>query len=251
MIRFAIRGTVRGRNIVLLFFSLVFYFYGSGLYLVLILAITLSSFIFGLLIDTVRNKRLLLTIGIVIPLFLLAVFKYANFFLTEISKLVSTIGLPLFHYTSIILPIGISFYTFQCLSYVIDVYQNKAKPERNFIDLFVYISMFPQLIAGPIVRYSTIVKQLHERRERLNEFSLGALRFVYGLSKKVMIADACGQIADAAYQIPTDGVSTSVALLGSLTYCIQIYFDFSAYSDMAIGLGKIFGFKIPENFERP
>lgn len=242
---------IRGRNVVLLFFSLVFYFYGSGKYVVLVLAITLSSYIFGLLINTAKKKRFLFIVSVSFPLLLLFIFKYANFFTHEMATLASMSGLPPLPHTSIILPIGISFYTFQCLSYIIDVYLKKEKPERSFFNLLLYIIMFPQLIAGPIVRYSTVTRQLPKRKESLNDFSRGAVRFVYGLSKKVLIADACGLVADTAYNVPLDKVSTSVALIGSFAYFLQIYFDFSAYSDMAIGLGRIFGFNFPENFNRP
>ena len=248
---FFTRNNIEFKNIVLLFFSLLFYIYGSGQYLVLVIAITLSSYIFGLLITKTDKKRILFIFSVSFPLFLLFVFKYTNFFVSQAVVIAPLLGLPPLPQTSIILPIGISFYTFQCLSYVIDVYLGKEEPERNFFDLLLYISMFPQLIAGPIVRYSTIAKQLHERSVGINDFAQGATRFMYGLSKKVIIADACGLVADTAYGIPLETVSTPVAAIGSCAYFLQIYFDFSAYSDMAIGLGRIFGFHFPENFNRP
>ena len=248
---FFTRNNIEFKNIVLLFFSLLFYVYGSGQYIVLVIAITLSSYIFGLLITKTDKKQLLFIFSVSFPLLLLFVFKYTNFFVSQAAVIAPLLGLPSIPQTSIILPIGISFYTFQCLSYVIDVYLEKEEPERNLFDLLLYISMFPQLIAGPIVRYSTIAKQLHDRSVGFNDFSQGAARFMYGLSKKVIIADACGLVADTAYGIPLETVSTPVAAIGSCAYFLQIYFDFSAYSDMAIGLGRIFGFHFPENFNRP
>jgi alginate O-acetyltransferase complex protein AlgI len=246
------RDNVEYKNFVLLFFSLTFYFYGAGQYTILLLAITVSSYVFGILIEKSKRKRLLFLFSISFPLFLLFVFKYTNFFMSQAVSLAANFGIPfIIPKTNIILPIGISFYTFQCLSYIIDIYLKKEKPERNFFDLLLYISMFPQLIAGPIVRYKTIAKQLHNRTTSLNDFSVGAARFMYGLSKKVIIADACGLVADTAYGVPLEIVSTPVAVIGSFAYFLQIYFDFSAYSDMAIGLGKLFGFHFPENFYRP
>ncbi|MEN8155159.1 MAG: MBOAT family O-acyltransferase [Acidobacteriota bacterium] len=239
------------KNLVLLFFSMVFYFYGSGKFILIVLAVTLSCYIFGLFINNNKKNPIFFFISISLPLLLLIIFKYANFITLQIGSLAELAGLPPIPATSLILPIGISFYIFQALSYVIDVNSKKVEPEKNFFNLLLYISMFPQLIAGPIVRYSKIAKQIHNRRENLNDFSLGASRFVYGLSKKVIVADACGIVADTAYNTPLDAVTTPVALIGSLAYFLQIYFDFSAYSDMAIGLGRIFGFSIPENFNRP
>jgi len=243
--------SIKSINLVLLVFSLIFYIYGSGKYLLLLFVSVLSCYIFGLLISNAKKKRLLLLLGVSCPLLLLGVFKYTNFLMEQFGNLASVLGLPQLPKTNIILPIGISFYTFQSLTYVIDVYQKREKPEKNFINLFLYISMFPQLIAGPIVRYNEIAKQLHSRVSGLNDFSSGAIRFIYGLSKKVIIADACGIVADTAYNVPIGTLSTPVALIGAYAYFLQIYFDFSAYSDMAIGLGRIFGFTFPENFNRP
>lgn len=242
---------INGQNIALLIFSLIFYGYGSGKYVLLLLAMVLSSYFFGLFIDNAKRKHLLLGFGVSGPLLLLGVFKYTNFLVEQIGSLASILGLPQLPKINIILPIGISFYTFQSLTYVIDVYYKREKPEKNFLNLLLYISMFPQLIAGPIVRYSEVAKQLHNRITNLNDFSSGATRFIYGLSKKVIIADACGIVADTAYNVPIGTLSTPVALIGAYAYFLQIYFDFSAYSDMAIGLGRILGFHFPENFNRP
>ncbi|MEN8155134.1 MAG: MBOAT family O-acyltransferase [Acidobacteriota bacterium] len=245
------RNNNSAKNYVLLIFSTIFYIYGSGIYILIILAVSISSYFFGLIIKRENINPVLKITGLVFPLLFLIVFKYTNFISSQISSLAELIGLSEFPVTNIMLPIGISFYIFQALSYVIDVNNKNIEPEKNYFKLLLYISMFPQLIAGPIVRYKKIAKQLHGRQETLNDFSLGATRFVYGLSKKVIMADACGIVADTAYNTPLGSVTAPVALIGSLAYFLQIYFDFSAYSDMAIGLGRIFGFSFPENFNRP
>ena len=238
-------------NAVLLFFSLVFYVYGSGIHILLVLAITFSSYLFGLFRPVARRVKPLLAISISFPIALLIVFKYANFLTFQAASLADIMNLPGISATNIILPVGISFYTFQCLSYVIDVHQEKEKPEKNFLYLLLYISMFPQLIAGPIVRYNGIYEKLHCRKINIEDFASGISRFIYGLSKKVIVADACGIVCDTAYSISNDDITASVAYIGSVAYFFQIYFDFSAYSDMAIGLGRILGFDYPENFRRP
>lgn len=244
------RSEIKPQNIILLFFSLLFYLYGSGKYILLVFLITLSSYFFGLVVETAKNK-FAFPLAVAFPLAFLFVFKYANFFTLQLGTLADSLGLPQMPHTDFILPIGISFYTFQCLSYVVDVYTGKEKPEKHFLDLFLYISMFPQLIAGPIVRYSKIAKQLHRRKVDVTDFAAGASRFIYGLSKKVIIADACGMVADTAYGLPAEMFSTPTCLIGAFAYFLQIYFDFSAYSDMAIGMGRIFGYRFPENFYRP
>lgn len=244
------KGT-RLKNSVLLFFNLIFYLYGSGQYFVLLLLVTFFVYIFGIFVNYVKFKKLLYVSAIIFPLILLFFYKYTNFIVSQYISIANSYGLPVVEQTSIILPIGISFYVFQCISYVIDVYRNDEKPERNFFDLLVYISMFPHLIAGPIVRYSTISKKLHEREVTVDNFALGSVRFIYGLSKKIILADSCGQVADAAYGIPSELTTSSVAIIGTFAYFLQIYFDFSAYTDMAIGLARIFGFRFPENFNRP
>jgi alginate O-acetyltransferase complex protein AlgI len=188
---------------------------------------------------------------LVLNLGLLAYFKYANFFVDEVNRFL--IGLKFFpiEWNDIILPIGISFFTFQKLSYIIDVYRGKSRALENIIDFALYIAMFPQLIAGPIVRFSYIRRQLKERRESWNDFHHGTVRFCWGLAKKVMIANSCGQITDVIFDLNLELLDTKVAWLGAITYTLQIYFDFSAYSDMAIGMGLMFGFTFPENFNRP
>jgi alginate O-acetyltransferase complex protein AlgI len=192
-----------------------------------------------------------LTLSLLLNLGILAYFKYANFLIAELNRIL--LGLKFFpiEWNEVILPIGISFFTFQKLSYIIDVYRGKSRALVNVIDFALYIAMFPQLIAGPIVRYSFIRQQLKARRESWLDFYNGTLRFCWGLLKKVVIANSCARITDVIFGLNLELLDTKVAWLGAITYTLQIYFDFSAYSDMAIGLGMLFGFAFPENFERP
>lgn len=243
-------NSIKKRNKLLLTASLLFIFFGSGQYILLILLTTLSSFIFGKLIYK-HQKKSAFIISLATPLLSLFVFKYANFVTKEFDSIAHIFGLNSLPITSFVLPIGISFYTFQNLSYLMDIRFKGIKPEDNYFDLLLYIAMFPQLIAGPIVRYTQVNKELHSRSTSINDFQIGCTRFIYGLAKKIIIADACGKIADLAYAVPLDDLTTGVVYLGAICYFLQIYFDFSAYSDMAIGLGKILGFKFPENFNRP
>lgn len=240
------------RNLVLLFCSYLFYLYGAAGFLLILILSTLADFVLGRLIDRkVGFKRLWLTLSLLLNLGLLAYFKYANFFVAELNRFLS--GWKFFptEWNEIILPIGISFFTFQKLSYIIDVYRGKSRALENVIDFALYIAMFPQLIAGPIVRYSYIRRQLKTRRESWSDFYNGTLRFCWGLFKKVVIANSCAQITDAIFGLNLAFLDTKVAWLGAIAYTLQIYFDFSAYSDMAIGLGMLFGFTFPENFKRP
>jgi len=240
------------RNIVLLFFSYLFYLYGAAGFLLILILSTLADYLLGRLIDRkVKYKKLWLSFSLLLNLGLLAYFKYANFFVTELNSLL--LGLKFFptEWNDVILPIGISFFTFQKLSYIIDVYRGKSPALTNVIDFALYIAMFPQLIAGPIVRFSYIRRQLKERRESWNNFYNGILRFCWGLLKKVVIASSCAQITDVIFGLQLELLDTKVAWLGAITYTLQIYFDFSAYSDMAIGMGMMFGFTFPENFNRP
>ncbi len=240
------------RNIVLLFFSYLFYLYGAAGFLLILILSTLADYLLGRLIDRkVKYKKLWLSFSLLLNLGLLAYFKYANFFVAELNNL--PLGLKFFpiEWNAVILPIGISFFTFQKLSYIIDVYRGKSRALVNVIDFALYIAMFPQLIAGPIVRFSYIRRQLKERRESWNNFYYGTLRFCWGLLKKVVIASSCAQITDVVFGLQLELLDTKVAWLGAITYTLQIYFDFSAYSDMAIGMGMMFGFTFPENFNRP
>jgi alginate O-acetyltransferase complex protein AlgI len=240
------------RNAALLFFSYLFYLYGAAGFLLILILSTLADYMLGRLIERkVRWKRLWLSFSLLLNLGLLAYFKYANFFVAEFNSLL--LGLKFFpiEWTAVMLPIGISFFTFQKLSYIIDVYRGKCRALENVIDFALYIAMFPQLIAGPIVRFSTIRRQLKERRESWDNFYNGTLRFCWGLAKKVMIANSCSQITDVIFGLNPALLDTKVAWLGAIAYTLQIYFDFSAYSDMAIGMGMMFGFAFPENFKRP
>jgi alginate O-acetyltransferase complex protein AlgI len=199
----------------------------------------------------VRLKRLWLGISLLLNLGLLAYFKYANFFVSEVNNLLVEWQHFSIEWQSVALPIGISFFTFQKLSYVIDVYRGKCPALDNIVDFALYIAMFPQLIAGPIVRFSTIRNQLKARRESWDNFYNGIVRICWGLAKKVIVANSCGQITDVVFDLKPELLDTKVAWLGALGYTLQIYFDFSAYSDIAIGLGLLFGFTLPENFNRP
>ena len=236
----------RGRNAVLLFFSIVFYAWGEPVYVLGIIASVVINFLFGLALDKHKSK-LLLAVNIILNIGFLGVFKYTGFIIGTIDKIFGAdIITP-----EIALPIGISFYTFQALSYTIDVYRGKVAAGKNIIDFGAYITMFPQLIAGPIVRYKTIERELRTRRETLEDFRDGALRFATGLGKKVLIANSVAKIWDAV-RLGTEGdLTTATAWLGMISFSLQIYFDFSGYSDMAIGLGRMFGFHFDENFDYP
>ena len=235
------------RNFILLAFSLAFYACGGPRFLLLMLLSIAINYCCGLLAGPKHRpavRRAGVTLASVLGLGLLGWFKYAGFFGEMLHALMPFIPVP-----QVTLPIGISFFTFQGLSYVIDVFRDAAAVQRNPLKLALYISFFPQLVAGPIVRYTTVADEIDERHESVSEFSAGAVRFLFGLAKKMLLANAVAQIADAAFS----AVSPSVALawLGAVAYTFQIYFDFSAYSDMAIGLGRMFGFHFLENFNYP
>ncbi len=240
----------RLRNSFLLLVSLVFYAWGEPKYVFLMMFSIAINYAFGLLLDrnrkNVRLSKALLALSVVIDIGLLCVFKYTDFVITNLNRAFNAdIGL-----VNLALPIGISFYTFQAMSYTIDVYRDDVKVQRNILDFGMYITMFPQLIAGPIVRYSDVEAQLKERSVSAEDFASGICRFVVGLGKKVLLANQIGALWDQIYAL---GGETSVlmAWLGAIAYTFQIYFDFSGYSDMAIGLGRMFGFKFPENFRYP
>ncbi len=240
----------KGRNLFLLIVSLVFYAWGEPKYVFLMMFSIVINFAFGLLMDKHRRNekrlKLMLVLSVVIDLGLLSVFKYTDFIITNVNAIFNT-GFDLLN---IALPIGISFYTFQAMSYTIDVYRNDVRVQRNLIDFGMYITMFPQLIAGPIVRYSDVQDQLAERSVTSADFSEGIMRFVVGLGKKVLLANQMGAVWSGIYALGGD-VSALTAWTGAAAYTFQIYFDFSGYSDMAIGLGRMFGFKFPENFRYP
>lgn len=240
----------KGKNLFLLIVSLIFYAWGEPKYVFLMIFSILVNYVFGLLMDKHReNKKrlkLLLAISVIIDLGLLSVFKYTDFIITNIN---SVFGAG-FDLLNIALPIGISFYTFQAMSYTIDVYRDNVRVQRNLIDFGMYITMFPQLIAGPIVRYTDVQDQLAERNVTTADFSEGIMRFVVGLGKKVLLANQMGAVWTQIYALGGD-ISALMAWTGAAAYTFQIYFDFSGYSDMAIGLGRMFGFKFPENFRYP
>ena len=240
----------KGKNLFLLIVSLIFYAWGEPKYVFLMIFSILVNYVFGLLMDKHReNKKrlkLMLVISVIIDLGLLSVFKYTDFIITNIN---SVFGAD-FDLLNIALPIGISFYTFQAMSYTIDVYRDDVRVQRNLIDFGMYITMFPQLIAGPIVRYSDVQDQLAERNVTTADFSEGIMRFVVGLGKKVLLANQMGAVWTQIYALGGD-ISALMAWTGAAAYTFQIYFDFSGYSDMAIGLGRMFGFKFPENFRYP
>ena len=239
------------KNFVLLAASLFFYFYGEPVYVILMAVSTLSAYIHGLLIDRFKGTKwakIFMISSVVIGLSGLLFFKYTDFFITNVNSIFgSDIGL-----IKLALPIGIIFYTFQTISYTIDVYRDDAKMQKNFVHLATYVALFPQLIAGPIVRYTTVEEDLSTRKHSFEQFSSGAFRFVIGLAKKVLIADSFGYLCGAG-QIFRESGDKSVVFywLYAIAYCLQIYYDFSGYSDMAIGLGKIFGFRFLENFNYP
>lgn len=241
------------QNIFLLFASLFFYAWGEPKFVLIMIASIIVNWAFGLWINKKReNKklsRLIIALDVAFNLAILFVFKYLTFTGSIINGL---FGIDL-HIPDIALPIGISFFTFQAMSYVIDVYRQKGDVQTNILYVGLYISFFPQLIAGPIVRYETIADQIKNRRETLDDFFDGFARFVVGLSKKVLLANSFAILADNAFNSSRDGSALSVAFswLGAVAYTLQIFFDFSGYSDMAIGLGRMFGFHFLENFDYP
>lgn len=239
------------KNLILFVMSLVFYAWGEPIYIVLMIFSSLVDYSHGLLIDkyrqTPKKARWFVVSSVIINLGLLGFFKYADFFILNLNALpwfeISPLNLPL--------PIGISFYTFQTMSYSIDVYRGDAPAQRNFIAFAAYVALFPQLIAGPIVRYKTIADQLLGRTESVDQFALGVKRFVTGLGKKVLLANNIGMLWAGIQNTAPGELTVLTAWLGIIAFAFQIYFDFSGYSDMAIGLGHMFGFKFLENFNYP
>lgn len=232
------------KNLVLLLFSLLFYFYGEPKYILLMLFEILVAFIGAILIDKYKDKSILI-LTLFIHIILLVIFKYTDFFISNINNIFNTN----FKLLNIALPIGISFYTFQIISYVIDVYRGKVKVQKSFLKLATYVSLFPQLIAGPIVRYEIIEDELDNRKHSFEDFAIGVRRFTIGLTKKVLIANMLGELC-TKFDL-ADERSIVFYWIFAISYMLQIYFDFSAYSDMAIGLGRIFGFHFLENFDYP
>ncbi|MEO6302941.1 MAG: MBOAT family O-acyltransferase [Bacteroidia bacterium] len=242
------------RNAVILIGSIFFYAWGAPKFIFVILFTTLLDFYLVGLMDKAineRHRKILLLISISINLGLLFYFKYSNFFIENVNAVLSVFGDKQIHWTKLVLPIGISFYTFETITYVVDVYRRVHKPLTKFWDYQLYIILFPKLIAGPIIRYHELADQISERVETLDKRLTGFYRFAIGLAKKVLIANQMGAFADEVFGWNYTHMDSIIAWAGSLAYTFQIYFDFSGYSDMAIGLGKMLGFKFPENFDNP
>lgn len=243
---------IKIRNVLLLIASLLFYAWGEGELVLLMIVSIIINYIAGLLIDKTRDQNVyvksILFIGVSINLLFLVYYKYSNFIFDNLQQ----IGLfQQFENKDITLPIGISFFTFQSISYLVDVYRKESPAQKNPLHLGLYISLFPQLIAGPIVRYADIADQIKNRVHNSSLFSKGVIRFIRGLAKKVIIANNMALIADVTFGIGANELPVLIAWLGIICYALQIYFDFSGYSDMAIGLGLMFGFEFKENFNYP
>jgi len=244
----------RLQNLMLLIASLFFYAWGGASFSLIMLASIAINYIVGRQISKrkgTKGAKRSLVIGLVLNLLLLGIFKYTNFIIDNINVLVEWIDLNPIKIKPIYLPIGISFFTFQAISYIVDVYRKETPAQKNLIDLALYISLFPQLIAGPIVRYHDIATQLKSRIRSISKFASGVERFIIGLAKKVLVANTLALVADKIFALEIANMSISMAWLGAIAYSFQIYFDFSGYSDMAIGLGRMFGFEILENFNFP
>lgn len=249
----------RARNVLVALASVVFYAWGAGEFVLVLLGCVAVNFGVGLAFDSERvggvpaRRKALLVGAVAFDLSILLIWKYAPFASSQFEDTLRSLGANVDWAVRIALPIGISFFTFHHISYVVDVYRRVRPPQRNVMRFMVYILMFPQLIAGPIVRYHQIDDQLpaDRPRDRMDDFAAGFPRFALGLFKKVVIADAIAPLADAVYGLPAGQVNTSAAWVGAVAFTLQIYFDFSGYTDMALGLGKMLGFRLPENFNRP
>lgn len=239
---------MRAKNFLLVVASLVFYAYGEPIYVILLVASSAGNYILARLTgECPKIRKLTMTLAVVINLGLLVIFKYSGF-LVETFNSVTGAGIPV---PQVRMPIGISFFTFQALSYVIDVYRGDASVQKNFGKVLLYISFFPQLIAGPIVKYHDVEAEINNRKQTPEEIGKGIRRFIAGLSKKVLIANTMGLVADNLFGAAATGITGPGAWLGAVSYMLQIYFDFSGYSDMALGIGMMFGFHFHENFDYP
>lgn len=239
---------MRAKNFLLVVASLVFFAYGEPIYVILLVASSAGNYILARLTgECPKIRKLTMTLAVVINLGLLVIFKYSGF-LVETFNSVTGAGIPV---PQVRMPIGISFFTFQALSYVIDVYRGDASVQKNFGKVLLYISFFPQLIAGPIVKYHDVEAEINNRKQTPEEIGKGIRRFIAGLSKKVLIANTMGLVADNLFGAAATGITGPGAWLGAVSYMLQIYFDFSGYSDMALGLGMMFGFHFHENFDYP
>lgn len=236
------------KNAIILIASLLFYFFGEPVYIILMIFSIIITYIFGLLIDKYRyaeNSKIFLILFLIITLGLLIYFKYIDFLIKNINLLLT----KKINLMNVVLPIGISFYLFQMISYIVDVYKGTVKVQKNILKLATYVALFPQLIAGPIVRYSTIESELSDRKHSIEKFALGVRRFIIGLGKKVLIANSLGELQNLF--LASNEMSVLFYWLYAISSMLQIYFDFSGYSDMAIGLGKMLGFEFLENFNYP
>lgn len=244
----------KGKNLVLLLASLAFYAWGAPKFLFVLLAsLTANFYLVQHMHRIERHRKIHLVLSLILNLGLLAYFKYANFFIDNLNALLEICHLQPVPWIKVVLPIGISFFTFQSLTYTIDVYRKVHAPLQHLLDYLLYILMFPQLVAGPIVRFNTIADDILDRRhnDTIDHKLYGVYRFVLGLAKKVLIANILGEQVDSFYAMPHEIVTGSTARIAALAYTFQIYFDFSGYSDMAIGLGYLLGFQFPENFNSP
>ena len=241
------RKSNQAKNLILVCFSLIFYAWGEPVYVFLMLFCVLVNYLAGLMIDrSDRHRKMALVMGLVANIAILGTFKYLGF----LAQCLCDVGVPV-SVPTIALPIGISFYTFQSISYLVDVYRKESPVQRRFPDLLLYISMFPQLIAGPIVRYGTIAEEIHKRQVTAEDFADGIYRFLIGLGKKVILANQLSEISDQFLVNGLNSLTTAGAWIGIVAFTLQIYFDFSGYSDMAIGLGRCLGFHFKENFRHP
>ncbi|WP_411328725.1 MBOAT family O-acyltransferase [Anaerofustis stercorihominis] len=245
------------QNIFLFIASLFFYAWGEPKFVLIMLLSIIYNWLMGLLVNKYRDNnkisKLIIFVDVLGNLFIIFIFKYLMFTINNINSIFDlSLNVP-----NIALPIGISFFTFQAISYVIDVYRGKGEAQSNLINVGLYISLFPQLIAGPIVRYETVSYEIKNRKENIDDFTDGVVRFIVGLGKKVIISNNMALVADKAFNLinssssPIEEISILMSWLGAISYTLQIYFDFGGYSDMAIGLGKMFGFHFLENFNYP
>ena len=260
---------IHAKNVFLLFASLFFYAWGGVYFLLIMISSIIINFFGGYFISKLPNekkgsRKFVLFIAVLLNLLILGYFKYFNMIVIIIEQMMAHDDLKTFWtnilymrgtgalgFKTVVLPIGISFFTFQAMSYVIDVYRNEAKPQKNIFNFGLYVSLFPQLIAGPIVRYSDVALQINYRSESLDKFTRGIKRFCYGLGKKVLLANTFALVVDRIWELDLNNIGIFIAILVTISYAFQIYYDFSGYSDMAIGLGLMFGFEFKENFNYP
>lgn len=247
LVLYSIIPSLRMKNGLLIIASLLFYAYGEPVYVLLMIGSVAFNYIFARLIDAGKYKKAFLIISVIFNLGVLAVFKYTGFIISSINGVLS-VEIPV---PEIALPIGISFFTFQALSYVIDVYRGDTEVQKDFFKVLLYISFFPQLIAGPIIKYHDISGALSDRKQSFEAAAFGMRRFIFGLAKKVLIANAVGEVVDILFGTELSHINFISAWIAAIAYMLQIYYDFSGYSDMAIGLGQMFGFRFAENFQHP